>query len=286
VKKPSQNGLTFFDPRDIEIDPTFNIRKNATPEKELVESIRQNGILNPVHVRSKNKKGDGVVLIDGHRRMNAAKEAGCTSIPAVNHGFLDDKSAYIIALTTNKDQKKLSQKEQFEGICRLNKLGASPEEISISMALEIRTVTEAIRVQEKAIPAIKKAVKKGVKEGGVNPRVAARAATLPKPAQEKLLPKIEGKPKEEAMVEVRKMEEKVGVAESRTGPKPKSRVFAPKGPYKLADDALDRCQSMEKAIRAKLRHAPDHIVLNSQLMIIQCLKGEVHPADLFGWEYV
>lgn len=284
--KKNFQGLNFFNLGDIEIDPDFNVRKDATPEKELIESIRQNGVLNPVHVRAKNKKGEGVVLVDGHRRMNAAKEAQCSTVPAVNHGFIDDKTAYIVALTTNKDQKKLSQKEQFLGISRLNKLGATPEEISISMALDLRTVSEAIRVQEKAIPQIKKGVKKGVKEGGINPRVAARAATLPKPVQEKLLPKIEGKPKEEAMVEVRKMEDKLGLSESRTGPKPKARVFAPKGPYKLAENALERCQSMEKAIRAKLRHAPDHIVLNAQLMIIQCVKGEVHPADLFGWEYV
>lgn len=279
-------ALNFYKLDEIEIDPSFNVRKDATPEKELVESVRQNGVVNPIHVRAKNKKEEEVVLVDGHRRFNAAKEAGQQTIPAINHGFINDKVAYLLALTANKDQKKLTHKEQFVGIGRLHKLGATPEEISISMALDVRTVNEAIRVREKAIPGLRKAVKKGLKDGGVNPRVAARAATLPRAQQEKLLPKIEGKTKEEAMVEVRKVEAKIGADESRPGPKPKARVFAPKGPYKLAEDALERCQSMEKAIRAKLRHAPDHVVLNGQLMVLQCLKGEVHPADLFGWEYV
>jgi ParB family chromosome partitioning protein len=285
TKSRTHQGLNFYPLDEIEVDPDFNVRKNADPEEALVESIRQNGVINPIHVRARNKKGDGVVLIDGHRRLNAAREAEQKTIPAVYHGFINDKTAYLLALTTNKDQKKLTQREQYEGISRLSKLGATPEEISISMAIDVRTVSEAIRVQEKAIPGLKKAAKKGVREGGVNPRVAARAATLPKAAQIELLPKIEGKSKEEAVVEVRKMEEKLGVSDSRTGPKPKARVFSPKGPYRLAEDAVSRAQSMEKAIRAKLRHAPDHVVLNAQLMIIQCMKGEVHPADLFGWEY-
>ena len=58
---------------------------------ELVESIRENGILSPVVVRPLD---DGYELISGHRRTHAAKRAGLTSVPAVIRDLSDDEATY------------------------------------------------------------------------------------------------------------------------------------------------------------------------------------------------
>ena len=47
---------------------------------DMVESIREHGVLNPVIVR---KNGNGYEMLSGHNRQNAAKLAGLTEIPAI-----------------------------------------------------------------------------------------------------------------------------------------------------------------------------------------------------------
>ena len=48
---------------------------------DLVESIRENGVLTPVLVRP--RPDDRYEMISGHRRMHAAQLAGLTKIPAM-----------------------------------------------------------------------------------------------------------------------------------------------------------------------------------------------------------
>ncbi|MFQ5924335.1 MAG: ParB N-terminal domain-containing protein, partial [Anaerolineales bacterium] len=57
---------------------------------QLAESIKQNGILQPILVR---RKGDGVLeLIAGERRLRAAKLAGLSQIPIVIRTSTDEQS--------------------------------------------------------------------------------------------------------------------------------------------------------------------------------------------------
>lgn len=53
---------------------------------DMVESIREHGILNPVIVR---KKGRGYEMLSGHNRQNAARIAGFTEIPGYREGRAD-----------------------------------------------------------------------------------------------------------------------------------------------------------------------------------------------------
>lgn len=56
---------------------------------DMVESIRDHGILNPVIVR---KIDDGYEMLSGHNRQNAAKIAGLKKIPAIIKYDLPDSS--------------------------------------------------------------------------------------------------------------------------------------------------------------------------------------------------
>lgn len=289
--KANKDGVLFAALNGIEIEDGFNVRRNTTPEPELIASVKANGVIHPVHVRWKDRKKTRLFLIDGERRFYAAQKAGLGSIPIVQHGFIGDKEAFIISLTSNENQKRLTRKEQLDGFRRLKAQGLSAKQIADVMAADARTVDEAMRVDVKGSKELKQASKKGSKKGGVAPRAAARASHLPKEEQKKLVRKMSGKPMEDQLEEVRKAEKRLGItrpgrkkAEPKAAAKPKGPKL-PKG-YRLAEDFVARCESLEKELFKKLRHAPAHRVHTGQMMIIKCLKGECELADVFGWKNV
>ena len=72
---------------------------------DMVESIREHGVLNPVIVR---KKGNGYEMLSGHNRQNAAKLAGLTEIPAIVKEDLSDEEAYVYVIETNVIQRSFT----------------------------------------------------------------------------------------------------------------------------------------------------------------------------------
>lgn len=72
---------------------------------DMVESIREHGVLNPVIVR---KKGNGYEMLSGHNRQNAARLAGLTEIPAIVKECLSDEEAYVYVIETNVIQRSFT----------------------------------------------------------------------------------------------------------------------------------------------------------------------------------
>ena len=70
--------------------------------KDLVQSVKDNGILNPVLVRP-DEQG-GFEMISGHRRMHAAKLAGLTTVPAIIKEMTDDEA--VIAMVDSNMQRE------------------------------------------------------------------------------------------------------------------------------------------------------------------------------------
>ncbi len=72
---------------------------------DMVDSIREHGVLNPVIVW---KKGGGYEMLSGHNRQNAAKIAGLTEIPAIVKDGLSDEEAYVYVIETNVMQRSFT----------------------------------------------------------------------------------------------------------------------------------------------------------------------------------
>lgn len=70
--------------------------------EELVESIRQQGILSPVLVRPDDE--GGYEMISGHRRLHAATIVGLKKIPAIVKELTDDEA--IIAMVNANPQRE------------------------------------------------------------------------------------------------------------------------------------------------------------------------------------
>ena len=82
----------------------------------LAESIRQNGILQPLAVR---RISESVFeLIAGERRLRAARMAGMQMVPCIIHKA-DDKRSALLSLLENLQRRDLSMFEEADGIARL-----------------------------------------------------------------------------------------------------------------------------------------------------------------------
>lgn len=81
----------------------------------LSESIKENGLLQPVTVR---KEGGRYILIAGERRLRATKLAGLTEISAILSDFTPEDSA-VLALLENIQRQNLNIFEQANAIANL-----------------------------------------------------------------------------------------------------------------------------------------------------------------------
>lgn len=94
-------------------------RRKFDPERlrELAESIRRCGVLQPVVVRT---VATGYFeLLAGERRWRAAQLAGLHELPAVVRDELDDDEAMTLGLIENLQRESLSPMETAEGLQRL-----------------------------------------------------------------------------------------------------------------------------------------------------------------------
>jgi len=101
IALPQQQPRRYFDP---------------TAMQELVESVRQHGILQPMLVRP--LLDDKYELVAGERRYRAAVSAGLEEVPVVIRE-LTDNDALQLALLENLQREDLNPIEETEGILQL-----------------------------------------------------------------------------------------------------------------------------------------------------------------------
>lgn len=275
--KPDNRGVFYAAIDDIELDEERgkNPRKKSVASAELVTTVMEEGIHHPIFVRWTDQFENGLMMVDGRRRLDAAIRAGLGSVPVINYGHISDEEAYIVSLQANRNQNTFTTKEIIIAVRKLDKMGKTKEQIASILSVNRKTVSEALAIEKKATGAIKTGAKK-TGPTRINARVAARASALPKKAQEKLAPKLAGKSQVKGLEAVKKEKEKLGLS-------PKKARISGRATYKIADDAAYRCQAMERIIRDKLKHHSSHTTLTAQLRVIQCLKGQMGPEDLLGW---
>lgn len=86
--------------------------------KELSDSIKRSGVMQPIAVRVKDKARGTYELIAGERRLRASKMAGKLTIPAVVKDIAD-REALELALVENIQRQDLNALEEAEGYRRL-----------------------------------------------------------------------------------------------------------------------------------------------------------------------
>ena len=135
---------------EVEIDKItlnpFQPRESVDEEKlkELVNSVRVHGVLQPVVVRA---KGDGKYeLVAGERRLRAAIAAGLARIPVVVRELTDEQSLEV-ALIENIQREDISPVDAALAYRRLqDEFGLSQEELALGLGKSRSAVANTMRL--------------------------------------------------------------------------------------------------------------------------------------------
>ncbi len=142
--KPGERGTVQI--KIDEISPgRFQPREVFDPDKlkELILSVKEKGILQPIIVRP---KGNGYELIAGERRLRAARELGFTQLPAIIRD-VQDYEALEIALVENLQRDDLNPMEEARAYQRLaDEFSLTQEDISIKVGRDRASVSNTIRL--------------------------------------------------------------------------------------------------------------------------------------------
>lgn len=144
--KPGESGLRQLPIHLINPNPRQPRSKmNAEELAELAESIRHNGILQPVIVTPGSQEGQ-YVLIAGERRLIAARMAGLTEVPAIVRQA-SELEQLELALIENVQRTDLNPLESAEAYRQLDEeFGLSHEEIATRVGKSRVSVTNTLRL--------------------------------------------------------------------------------------------------------------------------------------------
>ena len=116
---------------------------NETLLNELADSIRENGVLQPLLVR---KKGKGYEIIAGERRYQASKIAGLEERPVIVKE-VDDQKMLELALIENLQRSDLNPIEEAKGYRQLIKAsGMTQEALSKAVSKSRSSITNSLRL--------------------------------------------------------------------------------------------------------------------------------------------
>jgi len=122
-------------------------RKNIGDVRELADSIREKGVLEPLLVRYVPRE-DTYYIISGERRYHASKVAGLHELPCIEK-IADDAETLELALIENLQRKDLTPFEEADGLQRLadqfdythddiaKKIGRARSSVTETMSLRI-----------------------------------------------------------------------------------------------------------------------------------------------------
>jgi ParB family chromosome partitioning protein len=128
------------------IDPSpHQARTELGDIEELMASIKEKGILQPIIVRSKN---DRYEIIAGERRCIAAKNVGLKDIACIEMN-VSDSEAMELALIENLQRKDLGVFEEADGLNALvGMYGYSHKQISEKIGKARSTITEIMSISK------------------------------------------------------------------------------------------------------------------------------------------
>lgn len=116
---------------------------NETLLQELSESIRENGVLQPLLVR---KKGLKYEIIAGERRYQASKLAGIEKLPVIIKD-VDDQKMLELALIENLQRSDLNPIEEAKGYKQLlQESGMTQEALSKAVSKSRSAITNSLRL--------------------------------------------------------------------------------------------------------------------------------------------
>lgn len=122
----------------LAVDPV-NPRPAAGDVSELVASIIDIGVLNPLIVRPAPAGGWGI--LSGQRRWTAAQQAGLAEVPCLVRDGLDDDGAFAVAVAENLGRKAMSPLETAAALRAMLDKGMTGAQVGARVGLSTATVS-------------------------------------------------------------------------------------------------------------------------------------------------
>ncbi|RKY35817.1 MAG: chromosome partitioning protein ParB [Candidatus Duberdicusella sinuisediminis] len=166
----------------IEIDKLkisdYQSRQDLRDEglKELADSIKSQGIIEPLIVR---KKGQDYEIVAGSRRYYACKLLGINKLPVIIKD-LTDKSALIFSIAENLQRQDLNPIEEAKSFQRLiEEFGLSPQELSQFLGYDRSTIVNTLRLLN--LPEV---IQAALRERKISPSSARTLLSLETPEEQ------------------------------------------------------------------------------------------------------
>lgn len=167
---------------EVELSKAFigsvNVRRDVGDITELIKSIQEKGILQPLVVRPSGNRYEVVV---GARRFEAAKAIGLKTIPAIIRE-LTDEEAIAASLVENLQREDIEPEEEYDGLMALRKLNRKLYGTNEQLAKAIGKSTEHVNQVIQAVEIIR-SLREEVKA-----KVSVKTAPAPEERKEGVLP--------------------------------------------------------------------------------------------------
>ncbi|MCY3627398.1 MAG: ParB/RepB/Spo0J family partition protein [Rhodothermaceae bacterium] len=200
---------------------------------ELANSIRVQGLLQPIVVCKSGEKSGKWEILTGQRRFLAHKQLGRSSITAaVLDGHVDEQTAKAISITENLIRRKLSGKELIDGVTYLYRMYGTQKAVVEATGLPQTAVSSYVKYP-RLIPVLKELVD----NGNVDLNVALKA-------QDSAITQDDGEPDSEI---ARKLA--ISMAEMSGVQRNKVADVIKKNPSKPVDDVIEDAKSSSRVIQ-------------------------------------
>ena len=114
--------------------------------KELSESIKKNGMIQPIAVRKNNSSSEPYEIVAGERRWLAAQKAGLHEVP-ITILDLNDSETLEVAIVENIQREDLNIVEEAKGYKRLNEeFGYDQDKIAKMMSKSRSHISNTLRL--------------------------------------------------------------------------------------------------------------------------------------------
>jgi ParB family chromosome partitioning protein len=178
---PPEKGELFLPLDQLRANPN-QPRKTFDEEslKELADSIREQGIIQPIIVE---EGGDGVyTIVAGERRSRAARLAGLREVPVLIRNYSDEKRLEV-SIIENVQRADLNPIEEAAAYKKLMKItGLSQDEVAAKVGKNRASVANALRLLKHPAP-----IQKSLETGEISAGQARAILSLPAPEAQTLL---------------------------------------------------------------------------------------------------
>ena len=243
-KSASVSPLVELDLEQIHPNPFQpRLRLDSATLDELAASIAQNGLLQPIIVRS---RAEGYEIVAGERRWRAAQKAGLQRIPSIVQDISNQKMVEM-ALVENIQRADLTAIEEAQAFSVLiNEFGLTQEEVARQVGKSRTAVTNTLRLLQ-----LPRSLQQTLLAGGLSMGHARALLPLPHAQQLELAGQIASK-----RLSVREVERRVQESLAST----KAPRFRKDPHLEAAEQRLE--QRWKTRVEIRQRQSRGHIVFH------------------------